>query len=106
MPDTKQRNTCAENEPINQGKLPEGWQEKPNRMRQTDLDPRWVMKNGTSHYGYKNSICIDVTHGFNRRYALTADYIHDRQMLRTFSIPRTAIISFWRTQGLAGAKFE
>ncbi|MFM9100456.1 MAG: transposase [Cyanobium sp.] len=50
-------------------------------MRQKDLDALWVKKNGVSHYGYKNSICIDVDHGFIRRYAVTPDNIHDSQML-------------------------
>ena len=38
-------------------------------------------KNGVNHYGYKNNICIDVEHGFIRRYAVTAANIHDSQIL-------------------------
>ncbi len=40
-----------------------------------------MKKNGLNYYGYKNSICIDVDHGFIRRYAVTPANIHDSQML-------------------------
>ena len=71
VPVPKQRNTRDENKEIKVGRLPEGWDENPDRLRQKDLDARWVKKNGVNHYGYKNSICIDVDHGFIRRYAVT-----------------------------------
>jgi transposase, IS5 family len=70
-PDQKQRNTRDENEEIKAGKLPEGWDENADRLRQNDLDARWVEKKEINHYGYKNSICIDVDDGFIRRYAVT-----------------------------------
>lgn len=65
VPVPKQRNSRDENKEIKAGKLPEGWDENPDRLRQKDLDARWMKKNGINHYGYKNSICIDVDHGFN-----------------------------------------
>jgi transposase, IS5 family len=40
--------------------MPEGWVENPNRQQQSVLDARWVKKNGINHYGYKNSIYMDV----------------------------------------------
>lgn len=58
-PIPKQRNTRGENKAINQGKLPQTWEDKANRMHQKDFDARWMKKNGISHYGSKNSICID-----------------------------------------------
>ena len=38
------------------------------------------LKNDINHYGYQNSICIDVEHGFIRRFVDTpanidADYV-------------------------------
>jgi IS5 family transposase len=81
VPAPKQRNTRAKNEAIKQGKVPEGWEDKPYLLCQKDLDARWVKKNGASHYGYTNSISIDVTHGFIRRYAVTPANIHDSQVL-------------------------
>ena len=81
VPVPKQRNTREENKEIKAGRLPEGWDENPDRLQQKDLDARWTQKNGLSYYGYKNSICIDVDHGFIRRYAVTPANIHDSQML-------------------------
>ena len=54
LPVPKQRNSRPENESIKRGQLPDGWANKPERLRQRDLDARWVKKNGISHYGYKN----------------------------------------------------
>jgi transposase, IS5 family len=64
VPVPKQRNTGDETKEIKAGRLPEGWDENPNRLQQRDLDARWTKKNGISYYGYKNSICIDVDYGF------------------------------------------
>ncbi|WP_457767915.1 transposase [Cyanobium sp. ULC084] len=61
--------------------MPDGWDEKPYRLQQKDLDARWDIKNGVNHYGYKNSICIDAEHGFIRRYTDIPANIHDSQML-------------------------
>jgi IS5 family transposase len=81
VPVPKQRNTREENAEIKAGRLPNGWDQNPDRLQQKDLDARWVKKNGINHYGYKNSICIDVHHGFIRSYAVTPANIHDSQML-------------------------
>jgi transposase, IS5 family len=81
VPVPKQRNSREENKEIKAGRLPDGWDDNPDRLQQRDLDARWVKKNGVSHYGYKNSICIDVDHGFIRRYAGTSANIYDSQML-------------------------
>jgi IS5 family transposase len=64
VPVPKQRNTREESKEMKAGRLPKGWDENPHRLQQKDLDVRWVTKNGISHYGYKNSICVDVDHGF------------------------------------------
>ena len=60
--------------------LPEGWDENLDRLQQKDLDARWTIKNGIGYYGYKNSICIDIDHGFIRRYAVIPANVHDSQM--------------------------
>lgn len=70
VPVPGQRNTREENAEIKAGRLPNGWDQNPDRLQQKDLDARWVKKNGINHYGYKNSICIDADHGFIRRMAL------------------------------------
>ena len=52
----RQRNTREENKEIKAGKTPEAWKEKPNKLRQKDVDARWVKKNKMLFYGYKNHI--------------------------------------------------
>jgi transposase, IS5 family len=44
-------------------------------------------KNGVSHYGYNNSICIDVDYVFIRRYVVTPAIVHDSQMLPSLLDP-------------------
>jgi hypothetical protein len=36
---------------IKAGRLQEGLDENPDRLRQKHLDARWVKKNGFNHYG-------------------------------------------------------
>ncbi len=81
VPVPRQRNTREENKEIKAGRLHEGWDENLDRLLQKDLDAHWTKKNGINYYGYKNSICIDVDHGFIRRYAVATANIHDNQML-------------------------
>ena len=40
----KQRNTEAERAAIKSGQIPEGWAEKPAKLRQKDRDARWTVK--------------------------------------------------------------
>jgi hypothetical protein len=42
IPVPKQRNTREENAEIKAGRLPDGWDDNPDRLRQMDLDARWV----------------------------------------------------------------
>ncbi len=106
VPVPKQRNSREQNKTIKDGAIPEKWLDKPNRLRQKDTDARWVKKNGISHYGYKNSICIDATHGFIRRYVITPANIHDSQMLTQVLDPENRDDFVWADSGYAGAQFE
>jgi len=81
VPAPTQRNTREENKYIKSERLPDGWEENPNRLQQRDLDVRWVKKNGINHYGYMNSICTDAEHDFIRRFVVTAANIYDGQVL-------------------------
>lgn len=40
----KQRNTEAERAAIKAGRIPDGWAEKPAKLRQKDLDARWTVE--------------------------------------------------------------
>ena len=106
VPVPKQRNTREENKEINAGRLPGGWDENQDRLRQKDLDARWVKKNGINYFGYKNSICIDVDHGFIRRYAVTPANIHDSQMLPRLLDPENEHDYVWADSAYSGECFE
>jgi len=106
VPVPKQRNTREENKEIKAGRLPEGWDENPNRLHQKDLDARWVQKNGTNYYGYKNSICVDVDHGFIRRYAITPANLHDSQMLPYLLDPENEHDHVWADSAYSGSAFQ
>ncbi|MCF8067439.1 MAG: IS5 family transposase [Desulfobacterales bacterium] len=71
----KQRNSRDENKEIKEGRTPEDWSE--SKKRQKDTDARWVKKNGSNHYGYKNHICIDVKHKLIRNFDVTDAAVHD-----------------------------
>jgi len=59
-----------------------GWLgRKPRSTAKEGLGRTLGQKNGINYYGYKNSICIDVDHGFIYRYAVTPANTHDSQML-------------------------
>ena len=45
-----------------------------------NTDARWTKKNGKSYYGHKNSISIDIEHGFILNYEVAPANIHDSQM--------------------------
>jgi IS5 family transposase len=105
VPVPKQRNTREENEEIKAGRLPEVWDKNPDRLRQRDLDARWVKKNDINYYGYKNSICIDVDHGFIRRYAVTPANIHDSQMLPRLLDPENEHDFVWADSAYSGECF-
>ena len=106
IPVPKQRNTREENKEIKAGRLPEGWEENPDRLRQKDLDARWVQKNDINYYGYKNSICIDVDYGFIRRYAVTPANIHDSQMLPRLLDPENEHDGVWADSAYSGKCFQ
>ena len=55
----KQRNSREENARIKAGETPAGWEDKPAKRRQKDVEARWTKKHGKSHYGYKNHVNVD-----------------------------------------------
>jgi transposase, IS5 family len=79
----RQRNTREENKEIKAGKTPEAWKEKPHKLRQKDVDARWVKKNQIVFYGYKNHIKIDSATKLITTYAVSSASPHDSQELET-----------------------
>ena len=81
VPVPKQHISKEEKEQLDQGEIPQDWQEKPHRLAQRDTDARWTKKNDVSHFGYKDHINVDVEYGFVRRYSITDASVHDSQAL-------------------------
>lgn len=81
IPVAKQHNRKADTEQLEQGEIPTGWTAHPQRFEQRDLDARWTKKHGTSYFGYKSHISIDVEYGFIRRDAVSDASVHDSQVL-------------------------
>jgi len=77
VPVPKQRISKEERQQLEQGEVPQAWQENPHRRSQKDIDASWTKKNEVSHFGYKNHISIDVEYGLVRRYSVTAAAVHD-----------------------------
>jgi IS5 family transposase len=101
-----QRNSRSENQDIKDGKVPEGWEESPERLRQKDFDARWTKKHGVNHYGYKNGISVDVEHGIIRRYDVVPANVHDSQLLPALLDPDNQGDVVWADSAFAGKKFE
>jgi IS5 family transposase len=79
----RQRNTREENKEIKAGITPEGWKEKPNKLRQKDVDARWTKKNNMLFYGYKNHVKADSGTKLITNYAVSSASPHDSQELKT-----------------------
>jgi transposase, IS5 family len=81
VPVPKQHFSKEEKSAIEQGSIPQNWQEHPHQGAQRDLDARWTKKNNISYFGYKDHINIDAEFGFVRRYQVTDAAVHDSQAL-------------------------
>jgi transposase, IS5 family len=94
----KQRNTEDEKKAIKEGRIPDGWAEKPAKLRQKDRDARWTVKfskakerpDGTKPpvdiaiptFGYQNHIAIDRGFGFIRTWTTTDAAAYEGARLR------------------------
>jgi len=83
----KQRNTNGEKQAIKDGRIPEGWKDKPAKLAQKDRDARWTVKYTKAKvredgslppvdlaipaFGYKNHVSIDRAHGLIRKWTAT-----------------------------------
>ena len=83
----KRRNSWEENARIKEGDVPD-WAE--NKRRRKDVDARWTKKNGTSFYGYKNHISVDVKHKMIRSYAVTDATLHDNKVFEQLLADNTS----------------
>jgi IS5 family transposase len=92
----KQRNSKAEKQALREGRIPDGWAEKPAKLRQKDRDARWTVKytkakpldNGRRQvdlaipaFGYQNHIGADRRHRLIRRWLVTDAAAHEGSRL-------------------------
>jgi IS5 family transposase len=87
----KQRNTKAEKQAIKEGRIPEGWKDKPAKLRQKDRDARWTIKYTKAKpredgqpqvdlaipsFGYQNHVGADRRHRLIRTWRVTDAAAH------------------------------
>lgn len=77
----RQRNSREENRQLKEGQVPESWQENPNKLRQKDIDAKWLKKNGENYFGYKNHVKVDEKSKLVCDYEVTDASVHDSQPL-------------------------
>jgi IS5 family transposase len=117
----KQRNTEAEKAAIKAGQIPEGWAEKPAKLRQKDRDARWTVKFSKAKprkdglpqvdlavpaFGYKNHISIDRQHGLIRRWTTTHAAAHDGARLAEVLDAANTASEVWADTAYRSAKNE
>lgn len=83
----KQRNTRSENIYIKSGTASDGWEERPERLWQKELDARWTKKYGDRYYSYNNVIKFDVEHLIIRCDEVVSANIHDSQLIPSLLDP-------------------
>jgi len=91
----RNHNTREENAAIKGGGVPEGWENKPAKRSQKDVDARWTKKHGKSHYGYKNHVSVDRKHKLIRRYHVSDAALHDSQAVESLLMRGNTASGVW-----------
>ena len=117
----KQRNTEAERTAIKAGQIPEGWAEKPAKLRQKDRDARWTVKFSKARpredgapqvdlavpaFGYKNHVAIDRRHGLLRGWTASHAAAHDGARLAEVIDADNTAAEVWADTAYRSAKNE
>ena len=117
----KQRNTEAERAAIKAGEIPEGWAEKPAKLRQKDRDARWTVKFSKARpredgapqvdlavpaFGYKNHVAIDRRHGLIRGWTASHAAAHDGARLAEVVDADNTAGDVWADTAYRSAKNE
>ena len=103
---SKQRNSREENARIKAGETPAGWEDKPAKRRQKDVEARWTKKHGKSHYGYKNHVNVDRRHKLVRRYHVSDAAEHDSQVLDDILDGDNTALAVWADSAYRSAEIE
>jgi IS5 family transposase len=102
----RNHNTRKENEAIKADEVPEGWENKPAKRSQKDVDARWTNKHGKSHYGYKNHVNVDRMHKLVRRYHVTDAAVHDSQAVDALLTRGNTGSGVWADAAYRSAEIE
>ena len=79
---TRQSSSREENEKSKQCERPEVFSGHAAKGRQKDCDTRWAVKEGETHYGYKNHTKVDTKSKLVVNYVCTAANVHDSQVFK------------------------
>ena len=117
----RQRNTAAEKAAIKAGRIPDGWAEKPAKLRQKDRDARWTVKFSKAKpredgapqvdlavpaFGYKSHVSIDRRHGLIRRWTTSDAAAHDGARLAAVLDAQNTASDVWADTAYRSAKNE
>lgn len=75
----KRKNTSEQREAIQSGKIPEEWNDKehPQKLMQRDTDATWTLKGKEAHFGYKDTVKVDLESKLISDYKITTDSVND-----------------------------
>ena len=118
----KQRNTLEEKKAIREGRIPEGWTDKPKKLAQKDRDARWTVKYSKAKpredgslppvdlaipaFGYKNHVSIDRGFGLIRKWTATHAAAHDGARLEDVLDRTNTASDVWADTAYRSAKNE
>jgi IS5 family transposase len=118
----KQRNTKAEKQALTEGRIPQGWQDKPAKLRQKDRDARWTIKytkakpqeDGSKPkvdlaiptFGYQSHISADRRHRLIRRWLVIDAAAHAGARLQDLLDPTNTASDVWADRAYRSRKNE
>jgi IS5 family transposase len=118
----RQRNTKAEKQALRAGRVPDGWEARPAKLRQKDRDARWTVKYTKAKpdpdgevppvdiaipaFGYQNPISADRRYRLIRRWAATDAAAHAGAKLSELLDPNNTASGVWADTGYRSKKNE
>jgi len=121
VPAPRQRNNDDEKRAIKEGRIPEGWEDHPAKLRQKDRDARWTVKFSKAKpredgmeqrdiavpaFGYKNHISTDRRHGLIRKWTVSDAAAHDGARLPDLLDKNNTAGSVWADTAYRSKKNE
>ena len=75
----KRRNTKEQREQLKKGEIPEEWDDKahPQKLMQRDTDATWTKKGNEAHFGYKDTVKVDLDSKLITDYKVTVSSTND-----------------------------